>query len=156
MKYFIIIFCILFTACSKEIIITEEDIKQDLLYLVNDVKPFSGTCKVLYSDTFLLKEKFLFVKGILQGESCSYYEDGNLKWRGSYKNGKTYGKWEFWDNSGSKYCEVYFDNDLYNGPYKSWYANGQLKETGQFSNNRKTGTWTDYDKAGNVINESVY
>jgi antitoxin component YwqK of YwqJK toxin-antitoxin module len=156
MKYLIIIFCILFTACSREIIITEEDIKLDLLYLVNDVKPFSGTCKVLYSDTSLLKEMFEFVEGAPDGRCSSYYEDGSLKWKGSYKKGKTFGKWEFWDNGGNKYCEAYFDNDVYNGTYKSWYANGQLKESGQYSKNLKTGIWTAYDEAGNVIKESAY
>ena len=156
MNYLIIIFCILFAACSKEIIITEEDIKEDLLYLNNDIKPFSGTCKILYSDTTLLKEKFEFVKGTLNGECYSYYKDGSLRWKGSYKMGKIFGKWEFWDNNGNKYCEVHFDNDIYNGFYKSWYANGQLKEAGQYSKNLKTGRWTAYDEAGKVMNESVY
>jgi antitoxin component YwqK of YwqJK toxin-antitoxin module len=156
MKYFVILLCLLFIACSREIIITEEDIKQDLLYLNNEIKPFSGICKVLFSDTFLLKEKFEFTDGMLDGKSCSYYKDGSLKWRGTYEDGKMAGKWEFWDVRGIKYCEVYFNNDNYNGPFKLWHSNGKLKETGQYSNNHKTGKWTTYDEAGNVITDSVY
>lgn len=156
MKNFVILLCLLLIACSKEIIITEEDIKQDLLYLNNDVKPFSGTCKVLFSDTFLLKEKFEFVNGMLDGKSCSFYEDGNLKWRGTYKDGKMTGKWEFWDDNGNKYCEVYFNNDVYNGSFRSWHANGNLKEAGHYSNNYKTGKWIAYDETGNVLNELDY
>jgi len=156
MKYFVILFCLVFVACSREIIITEEDIKQDLLYLNNEVKPFSGICKVLFSDTFLLKEKFEFTDGMLDGKSFSYYENGSLKWRGNYEDGKMAGKWEFWDVNGTKYCEVYFNNDVYNGPYKLWHSNGKLKETGEFSNNSKTGKWITYDETGNVITESVY
>ena len=156
MKYVVILFCLMFIACSREIIITEEDIKQDLLYLNNDIKPFSGICKVLFSDTFLLKEKFEFTDGMLDGKSCSYYENGSLKWRGNYESGKMAGKWEFWNANGTKYCEVYFNNDVYDGPYKLWHSNGKLKETGQFSNNSKTGKWITYDEAGNVISESVY
>ena len=156
MKHFLIIFCVLFTACSREIIITEEDIKQDLLYVSSDVRPFSGTCKILYSDTSMLKELFEFVNGVMDGRCVSYYEDGSVKWKGSYKKGKSFGKWEYWDNNGNKYCEAHFDNDLYNGPYRSWYANGQLKEAGQFTKNIRTGKWTVYDDRGNVIDVSVH
>jgi antitoxin component YwqK of YwqJK toxin-antitoxin module len=156
MKHFLIIFCVLFAACSREIIITEEDIKEDLLYVANDIKPFSGTCKILYSDTSMLKELFEFVNGVMDGRCTSYYEDGSIKWEGSYKKGKSFGKWEYWDNNGSKYCEAHFDNDLYDGPYMSWHANGQLKEAGQFTENIKTGKWTVYDDRGNVVDVSVY
>lgn len=156
MKNFIILFCLLFIACSREIIITEEDIKQDLLYLNDEIKPFSGICKVLFSDTNLLKEKFEFTDGMLDGKSCSYYENGSLKWSGTYNDGKMAGKWEFWDEKGMKCCEAYFSSDNYNGPYKLWHSNGKLKESGQFSDNHKTGKWISYDEAGNVINQLEY
>ena len=155
-KLTIILFCLLYISCTKEIIITEEELKQDLLYTKNDVKPFSGACNVLFNDTNLLKEQFNFKDGALDGISCSYFEHGDLKWRGEYKEGKMSGKWEFWDKDGFKYCETYFKDDLYYGSYLSWHTNGQTKESGQYINSKKTGKWTVYDEQGIVISEYTY
>ncbi len=155
-KYIIILSCLFYIACSREIIITEEQLKQDLLYLTNDIKPFTGTCNILYRDTSLIKEQFKFKDGALDGVSCSYYEYGNLKWRGEYKEGKMSGKWEFWTEDGIKYCEIHFKDDIYHGTYISWHINGKTKETGQYANNSKTGTWTAYNDSGKVISQYNY
>lgn len=155
-KYSVILFFLLYVACTKEIIITEEELKQDLLYMKNDVKPFSGTCNIFYSDTSLLKEQFSFKDGALDGLSCSYYKFGNLKWRGEYKEGKMSGKWEFWDKDGNKSCEIYFKDGIYDGSYISLHVNGQPKETGQYADNKRSGTWTVYNERGNVISKYTY
>jgi antitoxin component YwqK of YwqJK toxin-antitoxin module len=155
-KYLIILACLFFIACSKEIVITEEQLKQDLLYLKDDIKPFSGTCNILFTDTNLIKEHFKFKDGALHGVSCSYFKYGNLKWRGEYREGKMSEKWEFWDKKGNKFCETHFKDDLYHGPYTAWHANGKVKETGQYENNKKTGIWTVYNDSGKVISKYNY
>ncbi len=155
-KYIVIITCLFFIACSKKIIITEEELKQDMMYLKNDVRPFSGTCNILFNDTNLIKEQFNFKNGALDGVYCSYFRHGDLKWRGEYKEGKMSGKWEFWGEDGRKFSETYFDNDIYDGSYTSWYPNGQIKETGLYADNRRTGKWTVFNVNGKVISEYTY
>ena len=65
-------------SCSKEIIITEADIGEDLLYVKNDISPYTGKCKVVYSDSKTIKEILTFSKGRLDGEATYYYQNGKL------------------------------------------------------------------------------
>jgi antitoxin component YwqK of YwqJK toxin-antitoxin module len=143
-------------SCGKEVIITEEEIQPDMFYVHNDVNPFTGTCKVVFSDTGLLKEKFQFRSGILEGEAIAYYRNGNLRWKGHYKNGYCTGKWEYWNQSGNKVIEANYSNDTLTGPYCSWYSNGLMKERGQFSQNSRTGKWFIYNETGQVVSETIY
>ena len=143
-------------SCGKEVIITEEEIQPDMFYVRNDVNPFTGTCKVVFSDTGILKEKFQFRKGILEGEAIAYYRDGNLRWKGQYKNGYCSGKWEYWNQSGNKVIEANYSNDTLKGSYCSWYSNGLMKERGQFSQNSRTGKWFNYNETGQVVSETIY
>jgi antitoxin component YwqK of YwqJK toxin-antitoxin module len=156
MKGYIFIALIVLMSCSKEVIITEEEIKPDLFYSSNDINPFTGTCKVVFNDTNLLKEKFQFRKGILEGEAIAYYRDGKVHWKGHYKNGCCTGKWEYWDLNGNKIIEANYNHDTLTGPYFSWYSNGLLKERGQFDQNNRTGQWTTYNEMGQVVSETIY
>jgi antitoxin component YwqK of YwqJK toxin-antitoxin module len=156
MKGYIFLAMIALISCSKEVIITEEEIKPDMFYARNDVNPFTGTCKVVFNDTNLLKEKFQFKHGILNGEAVAYYQNGTLRWKGRYQNGFCTGKWEYWDMHGNKIIEAYYSNDTLMGPYMSWYSNGLMKEKGQFRHNSRTGKWINYNETGQIISETIY
>jgi antitoxin component YwqK of YwqJK toxin-antitoxin module len=156
MKGYIFLVMLLLMSCGKEVIITEDEIKPDLFYLHNDIDPFTGTCKVVFNDTGLMKEKFQFRKGILEGEAVAYYRDGNLRWKGYYKNGCCSGLWEYWDQDGNKTIEANYDNDTLTGPFVLWYSNGRMKEKGQFSENSRTGKWIGFNETGQVVSETIY
>jgi antitoxin component YwqK of YwqJK toxin-antitoxin module len=156
MKGYIIITLLVLVSCSKEVIITEEEIKPDLFYRSNDINPYTGTCKVLFNDTNLLKEKFHFKNGILDGDAEVFYRDGKLRWKGKYKSGCSVGKWEYWDQNGNKTIEANYLNDTLNGPFYSWYSSGLIKEKGQYSQNSRTGKWISFNETGQVISETIY
>jgi antitoxin component YwqK of YwqJK toxin-antitoxin module len=156
MKGYLFIAIILLISCSKEAIITEDAIRSDLFYRSNDVNPFTGTCKVVFDNTNLLKEKFHFKNGKLDGDAEAFYRDGKLRWKGKYKNGCSVGKWEYWDQNGKKTIEAYYLNDTLNGPYYSWYNNGLIREKGQFIQNSRTGKWINFNETGQVISETIY
>ena len=44
--------------------------------------------------------KGTFVDGIREGEAFTYYENGNIKYYGMYKNGKECGIWRFYYENG--------------------------------------------------------
>jgi len=155
-KGYILIAMLLLISCGKEVIITEEEIKPDMFYVSNDVDPFTGTCKVLFNDTGLMKEKFEFRKGILEGEAVAFYRNGNLRWKGHYKNGCCMGTWEYWDQNGNKVIEANYSNDTLTGHYCSWYSNGLMKEKGQFNQNSRSGKWFSYNETGQVVSETIY
>jgi len=143
-------------SCSKEIIITENEISDDLFYIEQEIDPYTGRCKVVNTDTTLIKEMLHFSQGKLDGEASSYYTSGQLKWRGSYKDGLMCGKWVFWNEDGNKTLELLFKNDTMNGDCTNWYANGQVREKGKYAGNRKTGEWVCYTEKGQVVRNKVY
>ncbi len=49
-----------------------------------------------YSDKEVLIEEVLFENGLANGLAKYFELDGNLKERGLYKDGKRFGKWEFY------------------------------------------------------------
>jgi antitoxin component YwqK of YwqJK toxin-antitoxin module len=60
------------------------------------------------------------------GEWKEYYENGQLKIVGFYKDGKQEGEW------------------------KEYHENGQLKSVGSFKNGRQEGEWKAYDENGQL------
>ena len=143
-------------SCTREVVISEGELPEDVFYLDQQLEPFTGKCRIIYTDTNLVKEMLYFKNGRLNGEASSFYSSGRLKWRGNYVHGCLSGKWVFWDEKGNKTYEVHFQNDTMKGEYKSWYPNGQYKETGQFTDNSRTGEWQVYNEKGKIIRTHFY
>jgi antitoxin component YwqK of YwqJK toxin-antitoxin module len=57
----------------------------------------------------------------------NWYENGQKKREGTFKDGKKVGKWTRWYENGQKKREgTYKDGEL-NGLWTGWYKNGQKK-----------------------------
>lgn len=69
---------------------------------------------------------------IVNKNNDNYYDNGQIKSRGSSINEKNSGKW-LW-----------------------YYENGFKKMEGEFVNGKREGKWTIWDKNGNKISESIY
>jgi len=117
--------------------------------------------------------------GEVDGESVSYYKDGQLESKGNYANGKRSGYWElYWytgklrskgnykkgkfDGEWSEYIEgniclvkTYRDGIL-EGECKSFYTNGQLNWKGLYKKDKKEGEWEYYDIHGNINEKGSY
>jgi len=141
MRYLLLAFILLSAACSRSVMITESEMRSDLFYASNDYKPFTGNCMVVFSDTSLVKDRFTYKNGILNGETGSWYRSGMLRSKGYYENNLLTGKWEFWDEEGNKVVEANYKNDLLNGMYISYYPDGSIKEKGEYTNDKRTGEW---------------
>jgi len=139
-------------ACSSKVTITEADIKSDIFYADKGTRPFTGKCRIVFSDTCLIKEEFTYKQGILHGKATAWYKNGQIRRRGSYSYGQISGRWEFWDENGKKTVEANYKNDALDGSYII-YANGRIREKGQFTDNRRTGKWFYYDEKGRRIPE---
>ena len=64
--------------------------------------------------------------GVRVGKWVHYFENGQLRYKGSYKNGKRESEWTF------------------------YHDNGQLYGKGSYKNGKKEGEWVDYRKDGTV------
>ena len=83
------------------------------------------------------------------GPVVEYYENGQKKIEGHYKNGEQDGLWTQWYENGQKKSEVNFTNNLQQGLWTMWHENGQKKEEGHFINGSPDGLCTMWDKDGN-------
>lgn len=71
-------------------------------------------------------------KGLLNGESRSYYEDGK--------------PWSL--NT--------YTNDTLNGPYTTWHANGQVYIQGQYVHGEPSGQWSFFKDDGTIARQVQY
>lgn len=155
-KIIILSVIIMLSACSKkQVVLNEADITNDIFYYKNTVKPFSGTCLLLFNDSEQVKMKIQFREGKMHGLTQQFFINGNLRMHGNYKNGLLSGKWEAWYQNGKLAYSVNYCNDSLNGKYTEYYENGNLKESGEYSMNRKSGNWQYYHTDGSSINKQM-
>lgn len=154
--WIILLFAAGLFSCSEEIVITEAEISSDLFYTPDNLSPFSGRCKIVYSNTGLVKEVLTYRKGRLNGDANYYYMNGNLKWKGLYKDGFISGKWKYWDEEGILVYIVNYEDDSLDGKFVSYYPDGGIKEQGQYLNNSRIGEWIIYSEKGQVLSRKAY
>lgn len=117
--------------------------------------------------------------GEVDGESISYYKDGQLEAKGNYINGLRDGFWEFYWYTGQlrskgNYKRGKFDGEwreyiegnlhlvktyrfgILEGDSESYYSNGQLNWKGQYKNDQLEGEWVYYDIHGNISEKGSY
>jgi antitoxin component YwqK of YwqJK toxin-antitoxin module len=61
----------------------------------------------------------------LHGPVLTYYENGKLKSKGTYKNGSLNGIFKSYFQDGKLETERYYENNVPVGEWKGWHANGQ-------------------------------
>ena len=128
MKILLSIFCLLIlVSCSPtpEIPPIQLVVKQGIVYEVNSTTPFTGS-DVSYHDNGQLKRKGNFIDGKEDGLHESYYENGQLDFRGNYKNGKKEGLWE------------------------EYYDNGKLRSKLNLKKGKEEGLLETFDEEGNL------
>jgi antitoxin component YwqK of YwqJK toxin-antitoxin module len=91
-----------------------------------------------------------YVKGIKEGLSKRYFENGGISEELEWKNDKKNGEWKQYFPSGTVQSTGSYKDDKLNGEYKVYYESGQLKAVGNYDNNMMNGKWVYYDEKGNI------
>ncbi len=117
--------------------------------------------------------------GEIDGESISYYKNGEVESKGSYFNKRRNGYWEFyWYTGQLQSCgnykegkhdgiwKEYIDGYLHSvhtykdgkleGASESRFSNGLLNWKGQYKNDKEEGEWSFYDIYGNISEKGNY
>jgi antitoxin component YwqK of YwqJK toxin-antitoxin module len=142
------------------------------------------TVRTYYDDhQSLLKEMYTVIgdqKRIREGKYISYFENGNKKSEGFYKNGEPAGFWNYYYESGKLKMRgvlrgntnyglwrFYFENgnvsmegEIYHGKregkWNFYFENGLLKSTGEFRGGEKTGIWNHYYEDKSIKAQAYY
>jgi len=146
-----------FSSCSRSrMVITDEELPDEVFYLSDQIRPFSGVGIIYYTGTKIVKEEMKFEAGILHGPMTSYYSNGSIRRKGVFVNGRMEGKWESWYQDGKRQYMATYSNDTLNGEFVEWYSTGVMKERGLYAQNKPVGHWIEYDEAGMIIrNEQI-
>jgi antitoxin component YwqK of YwqJK toxin-antitoxin module len=112
MKPVSLILLVLFLqACTKKILVEDTHISNEMIFLQNKVKPFTGKYIVVFHKTMQPKAVFTAKNGKLKGGATTFYQNGNKKWQGYYGNGLCEGPWNFFDQNGNLMYKVDFSRD---------------------------------------------
>ena len=103
-----------------------------------------------FYDNGQIKERGSYVNGIQHGEFTSFYDNGQIKERGNYVNGKKHGEFTSYYDSGQVEERENFVDGKKHGKYAWYYNNGMVKGQGHFVDGKKHGEYNWYYDSGQV------
>ncbi len=153
--------------------------ENELVYVIDEKKPFTGIGKDYYEDKSLrlvapylngklegivkeyypsgkLKAEENYIDGQVNGKVITYYENGNIRYEQNYKDGKLEGLTKAYYESGKLNLELNYINDLLDGLSKEYYENGQLSAQENYKEGKRNGELVNYDEKGNVTLRLIY
>jgi antitoxin component YwqK of YwqJK toxin-antitoxin module len=93
----------------------------------------------------------------MDGPAETYNAGGTLVSKGSYKNGKPNGKWEYFYDFGGPMRTCTYKEGKLNGKSIIYSERGQVIEECSYLNNKRHGEYTSYDeKTGKVVLKQTY
>jgi len=96
-------------------------------------------------------------KGYKQGKWKEYYETGELKAEGTYKNNEKTGLWKWYYINGKlEQTGNYEEAEKPNGEWKWYFENGKVFIEENFYKGKLDGFYKEYDSLGNIITEGQY
>jgi len=105
-----------------------------------------------YSDGKTVHETYTVdAKGVRQGPFESYYKNGQLEAKCTYKDDKYNGPFEAYYENGALASKGAFKDDLLNGPCEGYDKKGQLKIKSTFENGIEQGPYEEYGKNGKLV-----
>lgn len=103
---------VLLTSCTQNtVVLTEAELPDDIFYLQDELKPFTGKAIIYFNSTETVKEEMNYKKGYLDGERVSYYKNGQVKLQGEYNKGKYDGAWKKYSAEGNMLFIATYQND---------------------------------------------
>ena len=107
-----------------------------------------GTSKLI--KYYKSEKKEILVKAI------HYYEDGQKKMEGAFKNDKRDGQWSYWYPDGKLWSQAVYTEGIANGLKTVWHDTGKKYYEGQLTYDKRTGIWKFWDADGNFVKEIDY
>ncbi len=82
-----------------------------------------------------------------------YYENGQAKLDGTYKDDARNGLWKAWYENGTLWSEGDYKNGKRNGKGVAYHPNGKKYIEGMYLNDARVGKWLFYDTTGVLTRE---
>jgi antitoxin component YwqK of YwqJK toxin-antitoxin module len=92
----------------------------------------------------------------LDGPYEEYYENGQLKTRGTIRDGEVEGRWEDYYEDGQLKTKGTMKDGEPDGPYEHYDENGRLMTKGTMKDGEVEGPWEEYDENGQLMTKRTY
>ncbi len=113
--------------------------------------------------SYVFKNGIMIAKGIVdeaglkQGKWQEFFETGELKSEGNYKDNKHIGQWKFYFQNGKlEQIGNYNNKGNVEGFWKWYYSNGEIHREESFLDGLSDGKLIEYSDSGMVITEGSY
>ncbi|MBV6484590.1 MAG: hypothetical protein KFKLKKLM_01097 [Flavobacteriales bacterium] len=93
-------------------------------------------------------------KGKKQGEWVKTHPNGNIRYKGQFKDDKPYGTFNYYYENGKPSIVMNYDGDI--ARTIAFYEEGKLKAKGNYKNQQKDSIWNYYSLAEFKISEELY
>lgn len=102
-----------------------------------------------YYDSKKIKFEINYLNDKQNGNTSTYFENGNLQSVGNYSDGNKTGKWVYYDDNANKSYEETYKEGKLNGDYISYFDNKKIFQKGIFTDGLKESNWlTNYNDGG--------
>lgn len=108
-----------------------------------------------YSDSNNLIERYFIKNDTINGNYYKYFENGNIKELGQYKDGNQVGIWKEYYESGKIKSETLWKNSF--GDYKKYDTTGKkIIKMGRLKGDILVDCWKNYDENSILIDSTCY
>jgi uncharacterized protein len=145
--FFIVCFTMLWTAWNTVDVLAQGYEKVE--------KYYDATKKVKQEVFWVKKTKSKIVR---DSSYTSYYQNGNLKSKGQFKNNQPAGYWQYYYEYGGLKASGSFVDGQNQGTWTYYYENGNRSASGKYEHGIKSGTWTNFfeSKPDLIKSEGAY
>ena len=109
-----------------------------------------------YYENGQLKTKGTIRDGEVEGRWEEYYEDGQLMTKRTYKAGGYDGPYERYDENGQLQMKGTYKDGVVDGWTEEYYENGRLKTKGTYTGGYLDGPWEEYYENGRLMTKGTY
>jgi len=109
-----------------------------------------------YYDNGQLKVLGKFKDGVREGQWFSYHNNGQIENEMNYKNGKANGLWRGYYKTGEIKVEFYCEDGKFHGDMVGYYKNGQPAEKSKYNKDLLNGNSILYFKDGTIKSLGEY
>lgn len=88
---------------------------------------------------------------IQHGPALVWFENGQPKMKGQYRDGLRVGQFTWWYANGQKQLQGNYEQGLKTGLWQWWHENGMKAIEGTYQADDPVDTWTRWDEQGNVL-----
>jgi antitoxin component YwqK of YwqJK toxin-antitoxin module len=111
----------------------------------------------IWKNNYLIAKGIIDRSGVRRGDWETYYLDGTLKSKGSYRGGEKYGKWVYYFSSGEVEQEGFYDKaGRFTGEWTWYYENGNVLRTEEFIRGLEDGMLVEYALDSTVITKGEF